>query len=632
MRFLPCLFASLLLAAPVFAGSPNSLLDISPDGKWLLVTNTDNDSVTVVDTTARKAVREIPVGDHPEGIAWIGNGPLAIVTLYRADQVMFLDTDAGKVVATLDVADEPYGVVTTRDGKRSYVTHDYPGTISEIDTEARKVVRTVKVGEWSRGIAISPDEKRLYVTNYHTGQLHAVEIESGKVVDTWNGHSTDNLSRNVVLHPTRPKAYQVHIRSKVVMVDGRGSIFPQLTISDLWSPKEPGDKRRTSIALDTYNGVYVVTNPWEAAITPDGKRIFTIYAGTEDMNVSSVIDDDYSEVERIDRAIRLGQNPRAVRVSPDGKWLYVYNTLDYAVDVFDISSGVKKVGSVSVCKPPHTPEWVRGNVLFTTASRPMSAARWVACASCHPDGQPDGRVWQNPEGPRKTPPLAGVAHTHPLHYSGDRDEVQDFEYTIRGKLMGGPGLLKGPLKPKTTFYPPIELEEHLAGRSKDLDALAIYTNSFPITLSPHIVAPGKLTPAAERGRALFFSNETSCATCHSGPYFTDSSLQKPFKLHDIGTGDDPAEKMPPEYDTPSLIGIYRSAPYLHHGKAKTLMEVLTTFNKGNRHGKTSHLSAEQKEDLVAFLKSIPYEPPPNETPNSVPYRLKRKAAPEGRKD
>jgi cytochrome c peroxidase len=90
--------------------------------------------------------------------------------------------------------------------------------------------------------------------------------------------------------------------------------------------------------------------------------------------------------------------------------------------------------------------------------------------------------------------------------------------------------------------------------------------------------------------------------------------------------------MPPEYDTPSLIGIYRSAPYLHHGKAKTLMEVLTTFNKGDRHGKTSHLSAEQKEDLVAFLKSIPYEAPPEETPNSVPYRLKRKAAAEGRKD
>ena len=45
--------------------------------------------------------------------------------------------------------------------------------------------------------------------------------------------------------------------------------------------------------MDTYNGVYVVTNPWESALAPDGKRLYTIYAGTNDMNISAVIDDDY---------------------------------------------------------------------------------------------------------------------------------------------------------------------------------------------------------------------------------------------------------------------------------------------------------------------------------------------------
>ena len=54
---------------------------------------------------------------------------------------------------------------------------------------------------------------------------------------------------------------------------------------------------------------------------------------------------------------------------------------------------------------------------------------------CHPDGNADGRVWNQPEGLRKTTALFGMAHTHPLHYSADRDEVQDFEYTIRGRLM-----------------------------------------------------------------------------------------------------------------------------------------------------------------------------------------------------
>ena len=123
----------------------------------------------------------------------------------------------------------------------------------------------------------------------------------------------------------------------------------------------------------------------------------------------------------------------------------------------------------------------------------MTAPKWVACASCHPDGVSDGRVWQTFDGPRKTPHLFGLAHTHPLHWSADRDEVQDFEYTIRRKLMGGPGLTRGSLKSDA-------LAETLAGKSADLDALAVYTNSFDFRLSPYAAGPGKLTPAAERGR------------------------------------------------------------------------------------------------------------------------------------
>jgi cytochrome c peroxidase len=195
--------------------------------------------------------------------------------------------------------------------------------------------------------------------------------------------------------------------------------------------------------------------------------------------------------------------------------------------------------------------------------------------------------------------------------------VQDFEYTIRGRLMLGRGLVRGDIKPKRGVEK-TELEEPLAGRSKDLDALAVYCNSFEFTLSPHVPAPGKLSPAAARGKALFFSKEVGCASCHSGPYYTDSSLTKPYHLHDVGTGqDDPGEKMGPLYDTPTLLGVYRTAPYLHHGKAATLRDVLTTANKGDRHGHTSQLGPAELDDLVEFLKALPYEPPPLQTPNTV---------------
>lgn len=613
--------ALLLTCSTVLAGTSNSLLDISPDGRRLLVTNSDNGSVTVVSLSEKKKLREIPVGKKPEGALWIGNGPLAVATVYQEDKLVFFDADQGRVVKELAVDDEPYGIIGNRAGDRAWVTHEYPGLVSEIDLKKQSVIRKIPVGPYVRGISLSPDEKQLYVTELYTAKLHAVDLASAKVVDTWSGQTRDNLCRQVAIHPRRPKAYLPHIRSKVKVNHGNGSIFPHLTIYDLVPPK-PEEKRRTSFSMDTFNSLTVVNNPWEVALSPDAKMLFVVYAGTNDMNVCQVVDDDYHEIKPLGRPVRVGQNPRAVKVTPDGKQVIVSNTLDFNVAIYSTRS-LRLETTIAVCDPPKTPEWVRGKILFNTALSPMTRRRWIACASCHPDGHMDGRTWNNPEGRRNTQAMMGMAHTHPLHWSADRDEVQDFEYTIRGKLMQGYGLLRGRLRPKDG-YKPTELDELLGGRSKDLDALAIYCNSFEHTLSPHIPAEGKLSASAQKGKELFFSKEVGCAKCHSGPYYSDSGLKKPFHMHDVGTGTgDPLEKMGSKFDTPSLLRVYRTAPYLHDGRAKTLRDVLTTHNPKDLHGKTSHLSTDQIEDLVSFLKALPYVKPPEETPNSTKFRVKK---------
>jgi YVTN family beta-propeller protein len=614
MRPVFILLSLLLPSNFAHAGTSNSLLDVTPDGKRLAVANTDSGTVTVVDLTTRKAVCELPAGDHPEGVAWVGNGPLLVVTVYGDDRVIFYDADQTKCIHILPVADEPYGVVTTKDGRFAYVSHDYPGSVSEIDVAGRKVTRTFTVGAGCRGIALSSDEKTLYVGEFHTTKLHSVSIETGKVTDTWTAVGSDNLARNVAVHPTKPRAYVPHLRSVVDIFNARGSIAPHLSVFDL-VPEKPGEKRRQSIAMDTFNGVYVMSNPWEAAVSPDGSLLYVVYAGTNDMSV--VRTDDERGISRIDLPYPVGKHPRAVRPNPNGQEVYVYNTLDYEVAVHE-RGGKKKLASIPVTSPPHTDAWRRGKELFQLAKQPMTGPKWVACASCHPDGLNDGRVWHNPEGDRRTPNLFGLAHTHPLHWSADRDEVQDFEYTIRGPLMKGRGLATQPLKPK-------ELDQITTGLSPDLDALADYTNSFPVRLSPHIPEKGKLYPEAERGKAIFFSAKTKCSECHTGPYFTDSSLSaKPFNVHDVGTGDAPNEKMGPKYDTPTLQGVYHAGAWLHDGRATTLHEVFTVHNKADRHGVTSHLKKEELDDLVAFLKSLPYEEPPSVTPNTVKMRTELK--------
>jgi YVTN family beta-propeller protein len=580
------------------AGKSSSLMDISADGKLLVCTNRDNGTVSVIDLQSHRKLREIPLGAKPEGVTFLGESHTAAAAVYAEDKIVFFDADSGKQLGATEVFDEPYGIVSDSAGSKVFVTLDYPGQIVEIDVNTRTATRTFPAGDFPRGLALSADDSHLYVTEFYTGLVRGIDASTGKQTDQWAGASTDNLARQIVLHPTRPKAYLPHIRSRVTAVHGEGSIFPYITVID--TNKKEG-RRRKRIPMDAFLNNLVTANPWEIAVSPDGKQLYAVFSGTNDLFACNILDDNYREISYRRRLI-LGNNPRAVRVSPDSKTFYVYNALDFNVVAYNAES-LRPITTISVCENPLREEILRGKILFYTALQPMVGRRWISCSSCHPDGDPDGRTWHNPEGLRNTQSLAGMAWTHPIHWSADRDEVQDFEHTIRGQLMQGRGLVRGNLNPS--------LETPNKGLSKDLDALSAYSNSHKFTLSPY--AKKGLSESAQKGKSIFFSKETDCARCHSGPYYTDSQPvndPKTILRHDVGTGnDDESEKMGPAYDTPTLLGVYRTAPYLHHGKAETLQDVLSEHNQGDKHGSTRHLTSQQTSDLIDFLKALPYEDP-----------------------
>ena len=55
---------------------------------------------------------------------------------------------------------------------------------------------------------------------------------------------------------------------------------------------------------------------------------------------------------------------------------------------------------------------------------------------------------------------------------------------------------------------------------------------------------------------------------------------------------------------PSLVEVWRTAPYLHDGRAKTIREAVTTHNPGDIRGKTSSLNDRELEDLVNYVQSL----------------------------
>jgi DNA-binding beta-propeller fold protein YncE len=104
--------------------------------------------------------------------------------------------------------------------------------VVEIDAASRQVKRSIPAGPFARGLAITRDGGRLFVTEYHTGNVVALDLASGEVSDRWVGISSDNLARQVALHPTRDKAYLPHIRSATEHAHGEGSIFPYVSVLD----------------------------------------------------------------------------------------------------------------------------------------------------------------------------------------------------------------------------------------------------------------------------------------------------------------------------------------------------------------------------------------------------------------
>jgi MYXO-CTERM domain-containing protein len=118
-------------------------------------------------------------------------------------------------------------------------------------------------------------------------------------------------------------------------------------------------------------------------------------------------------------------------------------------------------------------------------------------------------------------------------------------------------------------------------------------------------------------------DKLGCDFCHGGAQQTDS---EDGALHDVGTIT-PASGMRAGatlvgFDTPTLLGVWETAPYLHDGSAPTLRDVLTTRNVDDLHGYVSALAPEQIDQLVSYLLQIdderpieplPFEPPPPPT-------------------
>jgi YVTN family beta-propeller protein len=569
------------LAGAAGRGVRSSSLAVTPDGALLLVASPDSHSLTLLATADLGVLAEVPVGRSPRAVAVDGEGRLAFVTGRDDDSLTAVDLSSWRVVGRRSVPRQPAGVVVA--GDRVLVAAAGADRVATFDAATLEASAEVATDPAPHGLALSGDARTLLVTHFGSGRLSVLDVEPLTVRRTTGTTLDANLAAAVAIDEASGLAFlpatRANASSPALVFDN--TLLPIVAVVDPDEGRELVDRR---IALDLADRP--VSRPRDALLV--GGRLWVVHAGSGDLSVIDL--GTGSAVAHLE----LGEEPSGLALAPGGDTVYVHHALDGTVAAIDVATlAVRHVAAVTRSPLPAAVQ--HGKVLFHT-SRPATVARdrWISCAGCHPEGGGDGRTWAFPDGPRNTPSLHGVRDTLPLHWSGDLDELQDVESTIR-TLQAGTGLARGDdgCEPACDRAPPN------AGRSAELDDLAAFMRSLRPRPSPHLV-DGSLSAAALRGQAVFARTETGCAGCHPEPAYTDR------RRHDVGTGGGAGERKGPHFDTPSLRSLHETAPYLHDGRAVSLHEVLTTHNPGDRHGRTSQLRAEEVDDLVAFLRSLPF--------------------------
>jgi hypothetical protein len=196
----------------------------------------------------------------------------------------------------------------------------------------------------------------------------------------------------------------------------------------------------------------------------------------------------------------------------------------------------------------------------------VDAGQGVACASCHPEGGDDGRVWHfSDTGARRTLSLPhGLSSTAPFHWNGELHDMNELMPLVFTERMGGADLDV----------------QHVATVTQWLD-------QRPTALRASTSA-GETDLAIARGRALF-EGRAQCAQCHDGPMLTNATTV------DVGTG--------AAFQVPTLRGVSRRLPLMHDGCALTLADRFTANCGGRSHG-AQDLTSGEIADLIAYLRTL----------------------------
>lgn len=549
----------------------------------------------------KKVSKRIQLGGHPAGVALSADGKTAYVPICAPKgKILKIDTQSGEIRKSAPAGHMPRVPILSRNGKTLYLANQFENLVRAFDAQTLAETAKGKTVREPFSLALSPDGKKLYALNqlpeakgglYEENIAAAVSVLDAKTlapvakIDLPNGSIN---AEEIVLSPDGKFLYLTHIVGRFNVPTSqveRGWISTNAV--SIIDPKS--DTLRATFLLDDIE--LGAANPYGIAFTPDGSKLIVAHSGTHEVSVidrpalekhieskyaanpdaakvREEICNDLAFLSNIRKRVdTLGYAPR--HLAADDKHAYVglyYSDVLAEIDLEKLS--VRKIG---IGGNETLNEVRKGDLYFHDAR--LCFQQWLSCTTCHTEVRSDGLNWDllndGIGNPKQSKSMLFAHFTPPSMITAVRKNAN---VAVRRGIR----------------Y--IQFTRRPEADSKAIDK---YLSSLRPVESPHL-ENGELSDAAQRGMVIF--EQAKCSACHSGEFYTD------MKRHDVGSGLNEYKGF--KFDTPTLREVWRTAPYLYDGRAKTIFDMFKYHNAENRHGDTQSLTDEDLQDLQAYVESL----------------------------
>lgn len=162
-------------------GSVPKVVKVTPDNKYILVTNWCSYTMTVISVESEAVIKTIKIGRYPRGIAVSSESTFVYVAEMGGNRIHKIDLSDFSVTY-IPIGSNPRAIELSPDGTKLYATLNLSGKVIAWDLENNQAIKSVSTGKAARSLAISGDGTALFVVNFLSGTVSKVRTSDMKVV------------------------------------------------------------------------------------------------------------------------------------------------------------------------------------------------------------------------------------------------------------------------------------------------------------------------------------------------------------------------------------------------------------------------------------------------------------------